>query len=207
MDDVRTPAGRGPVLRLIAEQYTVRIDQLERFIACEHSATAELTERLARLGSIEHRVLLAGQPEWIWLTKRGARESGTGFSGMCPQAGSLERVSALNEVRLQIGGRAPEARWISGRSILREQGRQGFRPHAVIEIGDERHAIAIRLGYIRAQETEVDFLETLMARYDALIVFASAKRLPMQQRLADEHEWPKLFVRPIPEPPRIDRAA
>jgi hypothetical protein len=201
MIEFRTPAEHPAVLRLIAEQYAVRIDQLARFIDSNRTSTVELADRLARLGCVEHRVLLAGQAEWIWLTKRGARESGTRFSGMRPQAGSLERISALNEVRLQVERRAPGARWISGRSIVREQGRRGFRPHAVIEIGDECHAIAIRLGYIRALETEVDFLETLMARYDALVVFASAKRLPLQQRLADERDWPKLFIRPIAKPP------
>jgi len=194
------------LLRLIAEQYAMPIDQLGRFADVHETKAAELVDELTRLGYVEKRALLAGQPEWIWLTKRGADRSGTRFGGMRPEAGSLERIRALNEVRLQVVRRAPGARWISGRSILRDQGRHGFRPHAVIEIEKQRHAISIRLGHIRAHESEADFLETLMARYDAVVVFVTPRRLAPQRRLADEHDWPKLVIRPIPEGPSASRA-
>lgn len=205
MADPRTSEATSSLLRLIAEQYAMSIDQLGRFAEMDETKAAELVEELTGLGYVEKRAFLACQPEWVWLTERGAERSGTRFGAMCPEAGSLERIRALNEVRLQVARRAPGARWISGRSILRDQGNRGFRPHAVIEIEKERHAIAIRLGHVRAQEAEQDFLETLMARYDALVVFVTPKRLSPQSRLADEHDWPKLVIRPIPEGPSASR--
>jgi hypothetical protein len=200
MVDLLTPAKDLAVLRLIAEQYAVRIDQLARFIDCDHSAAADLTDRLARLGYVEQRALLAGQAEWIWLTKRGAGESGTRFTGMRPQVGSLERIAALNEVRLLVARRAPEARWISGRSILREQGRHGPQPQAVIEIAGEEHAVAVKLGQTRSPQTEQRFAETLMGRYDALIVFAGKSRQRALRLLASQRNWPKLILRDLPSP-------
>jgi hypothetical protein len=205
MVDPKTTELTISVLQLIAEQYAMPIDQLGHFAGVDERSAAEIVSELARLRYVERRTLLAGQPEWIWLTKRGADRSGTRFGGMCPKAGSLQRIRALNEVRLQVSRRAPGARWISGRSILRDQGKRGCRPHAVIEIEKERHAIAIRLGHIRAQEGEVEFLETLMARYDALIVFVTPERLAPQRRLADEHDWPKLVICSIPEPASASR--
>jgi hypothetical protein len=201
MDDSKTTAVNALALRLIAEQYAIPSDQLGRFLNCDGAQTAELVTQLAQLGYTQKGALLAGQAEWVWLTKRGAERSGTGFGGMRPEAGSLQRIRALNEVRLQVRSRAPGARWVSGRSIVRDQGKGGFRPDAVIEIEKERHALAIRVGHVRAVEAEEEFLETLMARYDALIVFVSAKRHSVQQRLAEEHGWPKLVIRPIPQPP------
>ena len=57
----------------------------------------------------------------------------------------MARMRAVNEVRLHIARRAPEARWICGRSVVREQGTRGYRPNAVVEIGAERHAILVHL--------------------------------------------------------------
>jgi hypothetical protein len=188
------------VLRLIAEQYAVRIDQLARFLDSDGSATAGIVDRLAGRGYIDKRLLLAGQQEWIWLTRRGAGESGTRFPGIRPQAGSLERIAALNEVRLQVARRAPEARWISGRSILREQGRHGPQPQAVIEIAGEEHALAVKVGRARSPQTEQRFAETLMARYDVLVVFAGDSRQRTLRLLASQRKWPKLFLRDLPRP-------
>ena len=201
MDDPKTSEGTASLLRLIAEQYAMPTDQFGRFAEIDETKAAELVEELIRLGYVEKRAFLACQPEWIWLTKRGADRSGTRFGGMCPEAGSLERIRALNEVRLQVARRAPGARWIAGRSILRDQGKRGFRPHAVIEIGKERHAIAIRLGQARAPQVEQHFAETLMARYDAAIVFAGESRQRILRFLAEEKHWPKLVVRDLPRSP------
>jgi hypothetical protein len=53
----------------------------------------------------------------------------------------MARMRAVNEVRLHIAKRAPEARWICGRSVVCEQGMRGYRPNAVVEIGRAGRAI------------------------------------------------------------------
>jgi hypothetical protein len=205
MADLKTTEFTVSVLQLIAEQYAMPIDQLGRFVEVDERDAAEIVNELGRLRYVEKQALLAGQREWIWLTKRGADRSGTRFGGMRPEAGSLERIRALNEVRLQVARRAPGARWISGRSILREQGKRGFRPHAVIEIEGEQHAVAIKLGQARAPQVEQRFAETLMARYDAVIVFAGESRRRILRFLAQEKHWSKLVVRDLPRSPGDSR--
>ena len=109
----------------------------------------------------------------------------------------MARMRAINEVRLHIAARAPQARWVSGRSIVREQGKHGYRPNAVVEIGRERHAIVVRLRG-GAEERERAILETHMARHDAMIAFCAPPPRKRLERLAAAHHWPKLVVRDIP---------
>ncbi|HET9814069.1 MAG TPA: hypothetical protein VFP57_10505, partial [Sphingomicrobium sp.] len=126
--------------------------------------------------------------------------SGTGLQHRLPRVGAMARMRAVNEVRLHIAARAPQARWVSGRSIVREQGKRGYRPNAVVEIGRERHAILVKLGG-GAEERERAILETHMARHDAVIAFCATAPRRRLERLAAEHHWPKLVVRELPQPP------
>jgi hypothetical protein len=69
----------------------------------------------------------------------------------------------------------------------------------VVEIGAERHALVVHL---RAgdQERTRDIIETHVARYDALIIFANPRPRALLKRLQAENHWPKLIVRQIPQP-------
>ena len=193
------------LLRLLAEQGAIPFDQLARFCRCEPEQATRLAKYLTRQGLTDYGRSLFAEPHWLWLTYRGARHSGTGFSPNAPRVGAIARMRALNEVRLHITERAPEARWISGRSVFREQGMRGHRPNAVVEIGAERHAILIRSGQPKPPEREIPTLETHLRRYDALICFANRRSLPSLRRLKTDHRWPKLVLREIPTPP--NRAA
>jgi hypothetical protein len=95
--------------------------------------------------------------------------------------------------------RAPEARWICGRSVFREQGRRGHRPSAAVELGAERHAISVLLKPTK-QSLLVPPLESHMRRYDALVAFCAPKARRSLQRLAAQNHWPKLVVRELPKP-------
>ena len=86
----------------------------------------------------------------------------------------MARMRAVNEVRLHVAARAPEARWICGRSVLREQGLRGKRPNAVVKVGTKRHAIAVHLRWPEQARTR-DLIVTHMARYDAVIAFADPR--------------------------------
>ena len=39
-----------------------------------------------------------------------------------------------------------------------------------------------------------------MARYDAVIVFARPRPRKLLEGLASKHHWPKLVIRPTPDP-------
>ncbi len=187
------------LLRLLAEQGAIPCDQLARFLGADERVATSVVKHLSVLGYADYGRFLHGEPHWAWLSARGARLSGTGFRAARPRVGAMARMRAVNEVRLYIAGRAPRGRWISARSIVREQGKSGYRPNAVVEIGAERHAIVVHL---RAEEGGRlrDILETHMARYDAVIYFANPRPLASLERLRAENHWPKLMVRPIPSP-------
>ncbi len=185
------------LLRLLAEQQGIPFDQLARFIGCEQEQAARVAKHLFKAGFADYGRYLHDEPHWLWLTQRGVRLSGTDLHHRLPKVGAMARMRAVNEVRLHITARAPKARWVCGRSIVREQGLRGYRPNAVVEIGRERHAILVRL---RPQSEERDraILETHMARYDAVIAFCEKAPRRRLERLAAEHHWPKLVVRHIP---------
>lgn len=191
------------LLRLLAEQTAVPFDQFARFLDADRRQAATVAKHLTEAGFADYGRFLYDEPHWIWLTGRGARLSATGFAARRPKIGAMARMRAVNEVRLHIANRAPDARWICGRSVVREQGMRGYRPNAVVEIGVERHAIAV---YLRAgdQERMQDIVETHMARYDAVIAFARPASRKQLERLTAEHHWPKLVIRAIPEPPSGD---
>ena len=84
-----------------------------------------MAKHLTEVGFADYGRFLMDEPHWVWLTYRGVRLSGTGFRPSQPTPGAMVRIRAINEVRLHIARRAPEARWVSGRSVLREQGHQG----------------------------------------------------------------------------------
>lgn len=189
------------ILRLLAEQSAVPFDQLARFLECDPERAARVARHLTRAGYADYGRFLFGEPHWLWLTTRGARLSGTEFFEIRPKVGAMARVRAVNEVRLHIARRAPEARWISGRSVAREQGKRGHRPNAVVEIGRERHAILVRHGTCQAEARERAILESLMRGYDAAITFCAPAPKALHERLAAEHHWPKLVIRSIPQSP------
>src|SRR5262249_15295941 len=145
-------------------------------------------------------------PPILWLTHRGCRQSGTGFDFIPPRVGALARVRAVNEIRLHITGRAPDARWICGRTVFREQGGRGHRPHAVAVIGEERHAMLALLNW-KPKDRLIPLLESQMRRHDAAIVSARSRLRRSLDRLASTHHWPKLVLREIPYPGPFDHPA
>lgn len=185
------------LLRLIAEQGAIPFDQLARFIGCEGDQAARVARHLSKSGFADYGRFLHDEPHWVWLSARGVRLSGTGLHHRLPKVGAMARMRAVNEVRLHITRRAPEARWVCGRSIVREQGVRGYRPNAVVEIGRERHAILVRLR-VQSEERDTAILETHMARHDAVIAFCAPPTRKRLERLAAAHHWPKLVVRDIP---------
>lgn len=184
---------------MIAEQQAIPFDQLARFLGCEEAQAARVAKHLFKSGFADYGRILHGEPHWIWPTGRGARLSGTGFEPHHPRVGAMARVRAVNEIRMHIAYRAPEARWICGRSVVREQGQ--VRPLAKRSGRDPPRAPRDPGPPERpAPRPGPRGVETHMARYDAVIAFANPKPRKRLERLAADNHWPKLVVRSIPEP-------
>lgn len=186
-----------PILDLISEQGAIPIDQLARFLDCKLDKAKRTVKRLHEAGLLRKERLLAKEPDWVWLSKRGARFSTTGLSAPRPKVGSLALMRATSEVRITITRNDPEIRWVSRRVLLHEQGRNAAVPRAVVEVGDERHAIEVRL----APALEANLVRQLRQRtadYDAMVFFCAPKALRQLKSIQEKYGWPKLFIGPMP---------
>jgi hypothetical protein len=190
------------LLRLVSEQGAMPFDQMARFLDVEERQAARVGWHLAERDLVTCRRVLHGEPAWLWLSFRGHRLSGTGLELLRPTPRGLALIRAVNEVRLYIEGRAPQARWICGRAVRHEQGNRGPRPQAVVEVDGERHALVVRPGRAAAHlPQERVRIEPLLARYDAVVIFASSPVRAALRRLERRHGYRNLVLRPIPESP------
>src|SRR5947199_9534553 len=97
-------AGRDiDLLIWVAEQYAARLDQVACWLGRSERTAWRWAARFESLGWVEVGRLLVGEPAWVWVTARGLREAGAGFSKpWCPSVGRLAHVAAVNEVRLHV---------------------------------------------------------------------------------------------------------
>lgn len=186
------------ILRIVAEQGAIPIDQLVRFV---HRDPVELGPTLAGLSDancLRYERLTVDEPKWIWLKKRGARISGTSLSVLHQRPGELAKRRALNEIRLQVAERAPAARWVSSRVLLRELGQHARVPGAVVYLGDQRHAINVKLNKRDRQRLE-PAIARQCADYDAVAYFCGNPWARTYiEGLKRQHHWPNLIVRDLP---------
>jgi DNA-binding MarR family transcriptional regulator len=183
-----------PILDLISEQGAIPVDQLARFLDFKLDKAKRTVKRLHEAGLLRREKLLTSEPEWVWLSKRGARFSTTALSAPRPKVGSLALMRATNAVRIMITRNDPDIRWVSRRVLLRELGRNATVPRAVVEVGDERHAIEVRLtpGLEANLERQV---RQRLANYDAVVFFCAPKAMGQVKRFKEEYGWPNLVVR------------
>jgi hypothetical protein len=103
-------------LEWIADMRAVRYDQLRRLLSRESefatkdpqmlsmSRTTDVIKRWVQTGNALYKPILAKQPGWVWLTRKGLQafsEVGYRASGK-PGVGTLEHLYWINEVRLHL---------------------------------------------------------------------------------------------------------
>lgn len=189
-----------PLLQLVIEQYAMPLDQLGRFAGCSERRTEALVEHLMRVGYVDYDRIVRSESPWVWLTKRGAHYAGLGMRSTPPHVGAMERIRAVNEVRLYLEERMPEHRWISSRRVVQRYGRAGSRVNGAMEVGDELHAVKVELVR-RDYERRRRGVEGLLQRYDAVIAFCEDGARVLFDRMVEEEGWTRLYVRGLPTPP------
>jgi hypothetical protein len=122
------------------------------------------------------RSFLAGEPSWVWLTRKGLRQAGLAFRVWEPQPWTLAHTAAVNRVRLFVEPRRPRARWRPERELRATGGAGPGAPVPDAEIHDAG-------GTVIAVEVELSpksparrrrVMQALVARYDSVWYFASA---------------------------------
>jgi hypothetical protein len=188
-------------LKWVAQQYAIRLDQLQRLLLRftpeeDRSKVRTGADRLSRertyrtlarwesLGLIEYASILDGEPRWVWLSGKGLREIGSTLRYNRPSAVRLRHLYWTNQVRLWVESRRPQDLWRSEREIkathqAREAGEhQEHLPDAVLHAANGRiSAIEVELEPKASRQLEAIVAE-LEAGYTSILYFAA----PIAQR-------------------------
>lgn len=183
-------------LRWIAQQYAIRLDQLQRLLLRltpeeDKSKVRAGADRLSRertyrtlarwesLGLIEYASILDGEPRWVWLSAKGLREIGSVLRYNRPSAVRLRHLYWTNQVRLWIESRRPADTWKSEREIKaehlpRQSGEhQEHLPDAILYAANGRiSAIEVELEPKAAQQLQAIVAE-LESQYTSILYFVS----------------------------------
>jgi DNA-binding MarR family transcriptional regulator len=189
-----------PILRLISEQGAVRIDQLGRFLDVSLAEVERTVTELIEANFLSRQCGLLGEPDWLNLTLVGNNLAGTSLSLFKATGGAVKRWHALNELRLYVAARAPQAQWISRRVLLRQHGRTAKVPGAEVRFDGKCYAFNIRLTGFNSC-TLVPHIDLQNDVYDAVLFFCETlpSRVAME-RLQEQHRWTNVAIRDMPKP-------
>jgi transposase len=196
------------VLRLVAEQGAVPMDQLAEFLDLSDAEVEGLVWTYLRAGLVRRARPIPAEPAWVWLARRGMAAAGWRLSIASPRVGGLQMLRAVNEVRLLVAG-SPGVRWVGSRQLRRELGRKGSLPKALVELGEERHAIDVWLSSPAERSSMVERLRSREADHDVVVWFYSGRAASAVEQFAESCGSAKLVVRPLPavDEGRLRRAA
>lgn len=174
------------LLRWIGAQYVVRVDQLQQLLSrwpmgktLEEGQVGEATtrhwiERWTRMGLLEYATILAHQPGWVWLTRKGLRTLELPYRYWIPNPGKLRHLYYINKTRLRCEDLEDKPTWVSERQLdnqrgLRKRGEQmGHLPDAELRWSDgEIYCVEVELS--RKKESWLkDILEQDARTYDSV---------------------------------------
>jgi hypothetical protein len=109
------------VLSWICEQCVARVDHVQALIGLSEAMAQETLTRLSALELLRRQRYIVGEPTWLLPTRQGLNAWGGGGRVCTPTLGQLAHFAAINEVRLHIQRRTPEAEWISERHLRRRR--------------------------------------------------------------------------------------
>lgn len=169
------------LIRWIAEQYAIRLDQLALLIGASEHAARRLMQRWKKAAWAEGRVLIAREEPWIWITRRGQADMGVALRHWEPTLARLAHIRSVNTVRMQLQERRPEGIWTSERVLLQAQASaqraardQGSTPPAAqhlpdgvwqIEPGAEQTAIEVEQSYKGTDRTRMIMLHLIQVQH------------------------------------------
>jgi hypothetical protein len=134
------------------------------------------------------------------LTYVGNRLAGTSLALFRAPGTAIKRWYALNELRLYVAARAPQAQWISRRLLFRQYGRTAKVPGAEVRLDGKLYAFNVRTVGANAPAL-VPRIDLQNRAYDAVVFFCETlpSRVAME-RLQEQHRWTNVVIRDMPRP-------
>lgn len=184
------------VLRFIGEQYAVRADQLARLLkrpdegALSESGTRAVLSRWEKAGLSASRKVIADEPKFIWLTRKGLEEVGLSFKPWTPTAVWLAHIFWTNQVRMHSEARHPGCSWRSERELRKGRKMQSISTTQSHEVDAEIHlpqgVVAIE---VELTPKSVDRRRAIMAevatRYTTVWYFAPPNVAALLEQTAE----------------------
>jgi hypothetical protein len=184
------------LLGWLGEQYAGRQDHLERLLGCGDRQARRVIARLQAHGLVRVERVLVKEPAWITPTARGLTLADSGFRVWKPNLTLLGHTAAVNNVRLHIQARSPQATWTCERELSRNR-LSGHLPDAIVTLDGEDIAIEVELTLKSSRRLQA-ILNELAGRYDTILYFAAPRPHKALTELAKTGRWPSLGIRELP---------
>jgi hypothetical protein len=181
----------------LAEQYGARADQLELLLGCGPRTVQRTVARLRAAGLVRTQRIIVGEPAWVTPTRAGIAACCPGFGVWRPRIGLLAHVAAVNDVRLHVQARAPQAEWVPERVLARERGEGEHLLDGVAITAGRRVAIEVELT-AKSRRRITAILDEFAGGYDAVLYFCAPGPHRQLSELAAGGRWPTLGVRELP---------
>jgi|HubBroStandDraft_6_1064221.scaffolds.fasta_scaffold10621_2 hypothetical protein len=185
------------LLGWLAEQYAARTDQLEVLLGCGPRSVQRILARLRDAGLVSTYRVLVGEPAWVTPTRAGLRACGSQYRVWQPKLGVLLHTAAVNDVRLHIQARSPEAEWVSERALARDRREGEHLPDGVVVTEGQRVAVEVELTVKSERRVNV-ILDELAGRFDMVLYYCPPATYRQLSALKESGRWPTLGVRELP---------
>jgi hypothetical protein len=185
------------LLGWLAEQYAATTDQLGVLLGCGPRSVQRVLARLRAAGLVSTRRVLVGQPAWVTPTRTGLRACGSQYKLWQPKLGVLLHTEAVNDVRLHVQGRSPDAEWVSERALARDRRAGEHLPDAVVITEGQRVAVEVELT-VKSERRVRAILDELTGRFDMVLYYCAPGTYRQLGVLKESGCWPALGVRELP---------
>lgn len=187
------------LLRFAGEQYALTLPQLARLMGRSEHAARWLRDRWERAGWARGAAIVVGQPVLVWPTRAGMRLAGLQFRGWRPNPGAVAHVAAVNDVRMHVTRRRPEALWVCERELLRDRHSSSVHiPDALVLVDEREAAVEVELTQKARRRAEA-IVRELVARYEAVWYFVTPTTRRTVERAVEAVEADAVQVMPLPE--------
>lgn len=201
---VRFSERDGELLRFVAEQHTISVDQLARLIGRTHRTGRWLRDRWLRAGWIESEPLIHNGASFLWLTGEGIRVSQSPYRSWRRNVGMVEHIEAVTEVRLLLE-ELRLGRWLCERWLARTaRSRAETAPHVpdgLLETGDESIAIEVELS-LKSRARLAQIVDELSETYTQVWYFAAPSLVETLREIAEAARWRNVAVYAYPPSPQ-----
>ncbi len=185
------------LLGWLAEQYAATTDQLEVLLGCGSRSVQRVLARLRDAGLVSTHRVLVGQPAWVTPTRAGLRACGSQYKVWQPKLGVLLHTAAVNDVRLHVQARSPDAEWVSERALARDRREGEHLPDGVVITAGQRVAVEVELT-VKSERRVRAILDEITGRFDMVLYYCSPATHRQLGALKESRQWPTLGVRELP---------